>query len=80
MDRTFFITSVTAQRRTVFQRTIAADLLGDVFLAYRGQGNYLLHELVIMPGPLPRVDYSCTHLRYRSSVQCDSSREDFHFD
>jgi len=49
MDRTFFITSVTAQRRTVFRRDAAADLLVDVFLHYRSQGKYLLHEFVIMP-------------------------------
>ena len=49
MDRTFFITSVTAQRRTLFQRASAADLLVDVFIRYRDQGNYLLHEFVIMP-------------------------------
>ena len=49
MDRTFFITSVTAQRRAIFSRDVAADLLVDVFLYYRGQGKYLLHEFVIMP-------------------------------
>ena len=49
MDRTFFITSVTAQRRALFQRTAAADLLVDVFLGYRDQGKYLIHEFVIMP-------------------------------
>jgi len=49
MDRTFFITSVTAQRRVLFQRAVAADLLVDVFLTYRNQGKFLLHEFVIMP-------------------------------
>jgi putative transposase len=49
MDRTFFITSVTAQRRALFQRTAAADLLVDVFLGYREMGKYLLHDFAIMP-------------------------------
>lgn len=49
MERTFFITSVTAQRRAVFQRTAAADLLADIFFHYREQGKYLLHDFVIMP-------------------------------
>ena len=49
MDRTFFITSVTAQRRALFSRDATADLLVDVFLHYRGQGKYLLHDFVIMP-------------------------------
>src|SRR5271169_483412 len=49
MDRTFFITSVTAQRRALFQCAASAELLVDVFLRYREQGKYLLHEFVIMP-------------------------------
>jgi putative transposase len=48
-DRTFFITSVTAQRFTLLSRFAAADLLVDVFLHYRAQRKYLLHEFVIMP-------------------------------
>ena len=49
MDRTFFITSVTAQRRRLFQRDEAASLFIDVLFHYRGQGKYLLHEFVVMP-------------------------------
>jgi putative transposase len=49
MDRMFFITSVTAQRKTLFQRNAVADLLVDVFQHYRGQGKFLLHDFVIMP-------------------------------
>jgi putative transposase len=49
MDRTFFITSVTAQRRALFRRVATADLLVDVFLHYREQGKYFLHDFVVMP-------------------------------
>jgi len=49
MNRTFFITSVTAQRRTIFQTDTAADLIVDVLLHYRSEGKFLLHEFVIMP-------------------------------
>src|SRR5277367_2730489 len=49
MDRTFFVTSVTAQRKTIFARDIAANLLVEVFLHYRAQQKYLLHDFVIMP-------------------------------
>jgi putative transposase len=49
MERTFFITSVTAQRKTLFQHIPSADLLLDVILHYRAQRKYALHELVIMP-------------------------------
>ena len=49
MERTFFITSVTAQRRTLFHHPTTADLLIDVVLHYRDQGKYQLHDLVVMP-------------------------------
>ncbi len=49
MNRTFFITSVTAQRRTLFQRDVTADLFVEVLLHYRSHGKYLLHEFVVMP-------------------------------
>jgi putative transposase len=49
MDRTFFITSVTAQRKALFQRNAASDLLVNIFQHYRSQGKYLLHDFVIMP-------------------------------
>src|SRR5882672_1967641 len=49
MDRTFFITSVTAQRRTLFQREAASDLLVEALRHYRSERKYLLHDFVIMP-------------------------------
>jgi len=49
MDRTFFITSVSAQRKTIFQRSATADLFIDVLLHYRAERKYLLHEFVVMP-------------------------------
>src|SRR5271170_5923511 len=49
MERTFFITSVTAQRRTLFQHTPTANLFLEMILHYRDQGRYRLHDLVIMP-------------------------------
>ncbi|MGA8298027.1 MAG: transposase [Terriglobales bacterium] len=49
MERTFFITSVTAQRKTLFQHTSAAEMLLETILDYRAQGRYRLHDLVIMP-------------------------------
>ncbi len=49
MDRTFFITSVTAQRRAIFRHDPTATLFMETLLDYRSQGKYLLHEFVIMP-------------------------------
>jgi len=47
--RTYFVTSVTAQRRRLFQVTSNAELLQRTLLDYRRQGRFLLHAFVIMP-------------------------------
>jgi putative transposase len=48
MERTFFITSITAQRRSIFQKDWTAKLLIEVLLHYRAERKYLLHEFVVM--------------------------------
>ena len=48
-DRTFFITTITAQRQPIFRRETTANLLLELLAHYRDQGKYLLHEFVIMP-------------------------------
>ena len=47
--RTYFVTAVTAQRRSLFQVTANAELLQRTILEYRSQGQFLLHAFVIMP-------------------------------
>ena len=47
--RTYFVTSVTAQRRSLFQVTATAELLEQTILDYRRQGKFLLHAFIIMP-------------------------------
>jgi putative transposase len=47
--RTYFVTAVTAQRRSLFQVTATAELLQRTILDYRSQGRFLLHAFVIMP-------------------------------
>jgi putative transposase len=47
--RTYFVTAVTAQRRSLFQVAARAELLQQTFLDYRRQGRFLLHAFVIMP-------------------------------
>lgn len=49
MEQTYFVTSETAERTTVFQLGAAADLFMDVLLGYRREQKYLLHEFVLMP-------------------------------
>ena len=47
--RTYLVTSVTAQRRHLFQVTATAELLEQTILGYRNQGKFLLHAYVLMP-------------------------------
>jgi putative transposase len=47
--RTYFVTAVAAQRRSLFQVTATAELLERTVLDYRSQGRFLLHAYVIMP-------------------------------
>ena len=48
-DRTFFVTTVTAQRIPIFRREPNAKLMIDTIAHYRDAGKFLLHEFVIMP-------------------------------
>jgi putative transposase len=50
--RTFFVTFVTAGRRSIFQVEKNATLLIDVFASDRARGRYQLHAWVIMPDHL----------------------------
>ncbi len=47
--RTYFVTAVTAQRRSLFQVTANAELLQQTILEYRSRGRFHLHAFVIMP-------------------------------
>ena len=47
--RTYLVTAVTAERRSLFQVTATSELLERTILDYRGQGKFLLHAFVIMP-------------------------------
>lgn len=47
--RTYLVTAVTAQRRSLFQVNATAELLEQTILDYRSQGKFLLHAFVIMP-------------------------------
>ena len=48
-DRTFFITTVTAQRLPIFRRDATAKLFVETLEHYRDEGKFLLHEFVVMP-------------------------------
>jgi putative transposase len=47
--RTYLVTAVTAERRSLLQVTATAELFERILLDYRSQGKFLLHAFVIMP-------------------------------
>jgi putative transposase len=46
---TFFVTTVTYNRRRLFQVPANAELFLETIQHYRREGNYLLHDFVVMP-------------------------------
>jgi REP-associated tyrosine transposase len=48
-ERTFFVTSVTWERRSIFRSERAAQLFLDTLFIYRDRGNFQLYEFVLMP-------------------------------
>lgn len=52
-NRTFFITTVTAQRRALFRHEATAQLMMNIVFRYRARGKYRLHEFFdCIPGCL----------------------------
>ena len=50
--RTFFVTTVTWQRKPLFRNPQPAELMMEVLEQYQEQKQYQLHEFVIMPDHL----------------------------
>jgi putative transposase len=48
-DRTFFVTSSTAGKRSLLQSDRSAELFLRVLYEYRSQRKFRLHEFVVMP-------------------------------
>ena len=48
-EQTYFITSSTWQKRSLFQSEPLARLFLETLFDYRKQGKYLLHAFVLMP-------------------------------
>ena len=53
--RTYFTTSVTANRRRLCQVETAANLLIETLTHYRNQNRYQLHAFVVMPDHLHAI-------------------------
>jgi len=67
--RTYFVTAVTAQRRSLFQVTATAELLEQTILDYRRQGKFLLHAFVIMPDHFHALITPATDVSLEKAMQ-----------
>ena len=56
-QRTFFVTTSTDGKRGLLQTERMAMLLIDVMFHYRNQGEYKLHEFVVMRKSFSHPDY-----------------------
>jgi len=48
-DATYFVTANTWEKKSLLQTERSAGLFIEVLYHYRGLGNYLVHEFVVMP-------------------------------
>jgi putative transposase len=67
--RTYFVTTVTSNRRRIFQVSDAANLMLDVLGAYRAQRRFKLHAFVIMPDHLHLLITPAPDVSLEKSVQ-----------
>jgi putative transposase len=67
--RTYFVTSVTAQRRRLFHVAATAELLQRTLLDYRYQGRFLLHAFVIMPDHFHAIITPAPEISLEKAVQ-----------
>ena len=67
---TYAITTVTAQRRALFQNTRTADLLLKTLFHYRDQGRYQLHAFAIMPEHIHALLTPASDQTIERYVQC----------
>ena len=81
--RTFFVTFVTNERRSIFQVEKNATLLIEVFASDRARGRYQLHAWVIMPdhihllltpGPKTTLEKAIQFIKGGFSYQIKSTR------
>ncbi len=68
-SRTFFVTTVTWQRRCIFQsQALATELLATIY-HYRAAGRFLFHEFVIMPDHVHLMLTPATGLTLERAMQ-----------
>jgi putative transposase len=68
--RTYLVTAVTAERRSLFQVTATAELLERTILDYHSQGKFLLHAFVIMPDHFHALITPAPDVSLEKAMQC----------
>jgi len=76
-QRTFFVTAVTAGRKSLLQSSRMANLLTDVLQHYRQQARFQLHEFVIMPNHLHAIITPAHDLSLEKAMQFIKGRFSF---
>lgn len=75
--RRYFVTSVTAQRRRVFQVAANAELLQDTLFDYRNQRRFLLHAFVVMPDHFHAIITPASEVSLEKAMQYIKGRFSF---
>jgi putative transposase len=65
----YFVSTKCWQGRTVFQIPEIAEILIKTLFHYRGRGDYLLHEFVVMPDHLHLLLTPCATVSLEKAVQ-----------
>ena len=67
---TYFVTTVAADPRALFQGQQNAQLMTDVLFRYRDQGRYALHAFVVMPDHIHLMLSPSVNESIERCVQC----------
>jgi putative transposase len=76
--RTFFTTSVTANRRRLFQTERSAELLLRILQDNRQKGRFKLHSYVIMPDHIHLLLTPAENVSLEKAMQFIKGRFSFH--
>jgi len=66
---TYFVTTKSWQNTAAFQVLEVANIAIDKLLEYRGKGNYLLHEFVVMPNHLHLILTPTNSISLEKAIQ-----------
>ncbi|MBS1802926.1 MAG: transposase [Acidobacteria bacterium] len=67
--RTYFVTTVTANRRRLFQVAEIGDLMLETLQHYRNKGKFALHGFVVMPEHLHLLITPATDVSLEKAIQ-----------